>query len=136
MKRSPEWWFLMAVATVLFAAIGWLLFKGLLPEHFATFVIVYAGFVLLGDGATALASEKLAPSRIHVGPGERPSVNDTMTETAIAAGDFDGEGRGRVTVRSEVWRARANRDAGVAEGDSLRVLGRDGLTLLVEPGDS
>jgi membrane-bound serine protease (ClpP class) len=38
---------------------------------------------------------------------------------------------GQVRVKGELWRARC--DAGVTEGTHVRVVGRDGLTLLVEP---
>ena len=38
---------------------------------------------------------------------------------------------GRVRVRGESWRARC--EAGAGAGDRVRVIGREGLTLLVEP---
>ena len=40
---------------------------------------------------------------------------------------------GRVRVRGESWRAQCI--AGADAGDRVRVVGRDGLTLLVEPAD-
>ncbi len=132
MKHRPEWWFLMVFATFLFAAIGWFLLKGLLPEHAWLFIIFYFGFVVLGDGITAIASEKYAPSKIHVGPGERGTINDTPSETAVAVRDFDAAGFGKVKVRGEEWRAVVQGEVGVSRGDELRVLRRDGLTLHVE----
>lgn len=38
---------------------------------------------------------------------------------------------GRVRIRGESWRARCT--AGADAGDRVRVVGRDGLTLLIEP---
>ena len=38
---------------------------------------------------------------------------------------------GRVRVRGESWRARC--EAGAGTGDRVRVVGREGLTLVVEP---
>ena len=38
---------------------------------------------------------------------------------------------GQVRVEGELWRARCR--AGAEAGETVRVLGRDGLTLLVEP---
>ncbi|MGZ4256814.1 MAG: NfeD family protein [Gaiellaceae bacterium] len=38
---------------------------------------------------------------------------------------------GQVRLNGEIWEARAT--AAAAEGDTVRVVGRDGLTLLVEP---
>ena len=133
MKRSPEFWFLMTFATALFAFAGWVLLKDLIDKHFILFVLFYGLFVVLGDGLTALATEKFAPTFIHIGPGERFSKNHLTSETAKATGDFDEAGRGRVVVRSEVWRAELFGEAPVrvSEKDELQIVGRDGLTLLV-----
>jgi membrane-bound serine protease (ClpP class) len=38
---------------------------------------------------------------------------------------------GQVRVAGELWRARCER--GAAAGETVRIVGRDGLTLLVEP---
>ena len=38
---------------------------------------------------------------------------------------------GQVRLDGEIWEARC--DAGAAPGDTVRVTGRDGLTLIVEP---
>ena len=38
---------------------------------------------------------------------------------------------GQVRVQGELWRARC--DAGAAAGETVRIVGREGLTLLVEP---
>jgi membrane protein implicated in regulation of membrane protease activity len=40
---------------------------------------------------------------------------------------------GTVRIQGEVWQAHC--DAGIAAGQRVRVHGRDGLTLLVEPAD-
>jgi membrane protein implicated in regulation of membrane protease activity len=39
--------------------------------------------------------------------------------------------RGQVRIDGEIWEARC--DEGVAEGDAVRVVDRDNLTLIVEP---
>jgi membrane-bound serine protease (ClpP class) len=44
--------------------------------------------------------------------------------------EWQGEG-GRVRARGEIWSARAHR--ALKERDAVRVVGRDGLTLIVEP---
>jgi membrane-bound serine protease (ClpP class) len=38
---------------------------------------------------------------------------------------------GQIRVAGELWRARCERGAG--RGETVRIVGRDGLTLLVEP---
>ena len=40
-------------------------------------------------------------------------------------------GRGNIRIRGEIWSARS--DAALQPGDSVRVVRRDGLTLIVEP---
>lgn len=136
-KRKPEWWFLMGFATALFGLIGWIVLKDLFYEHVFLFIVFYSLFVVLGDGLTALAAEKIAPTHIHIGPGERSSKHHLTTETAVAASNFDDEGRGRVMVRSEIWRAElANDEDQISKQDTLRIVGRDGLTLLVRRADS
>lgn len=50
-------------------------------------------------------------------------------QTAIAEADFTG--RGRVHIRGEVWQAAS--DVPVRRGERVRVLGKDGLVLRVEP---
>ncbi len=45
-----------------------------------------------------------------------------------------GVATGQVTTEGEIWRARCARpDVRVQEGDRLRIVARDGLTVLVEP---
>lgn len=39
--------------------------------------------------------------------------------------------RGQIRLDGEIWEARC--DAGAAPGDTVRVIGREALTLLVEP---
>jgi membrane-bound serine protease (ClpP class) len=39
--------------------------------------------------------------------------------------------RGQVRVQGELWRARC--EAGADAGETVRIIGREGLTLLVEP---
>ena len=65
----------------------------------------------------------------HPGTGEetRPVVGrDGIAQERLSAG-----GEGYVRVGSELWRARTTRDA--AEGETVRVVERDGLTLVVDP---
>ena len=58
------------------------------------------------------------------------------TETLIGATGIavtDCRPAGTVRVRGEIWQGRC--DVGVPSGQPVRVSGRDGLTLLVEPVD-
>jgi membrane-bound serine protease (ClpP class) len=63
----------------------------------------------------------------------RPVVSGAeqlLTSTARAVAPFRGEGR--VRLHGEIWAARS-REPVVAAGQAVRIIGRDGLTLLVEP---
>jgi membrane-bound serine protease (ClpP class) len=62
----------------------------------------------------------------------RPVVSGAeqlLTTMGYAPTAFEGEGR--VRLHGEIWTARSQ--APVAAGQTVRVIGRDGLTLLVEP---
>jgi membrane-bound serine protease (ClpP class) len=63
----------------------------------------------------------------------RPVVSGAeqlLASTARAVAPFRGEGR--VLLHGEIWAARS-REPVVAAGQAVRIIGRDGLTLLVEP---
>ncbi len=65
----------------------------------------------------------------HPGTGEetRPLVGrDGVAQERLPAG-----GEGYVRVGSELWRARATHET--AEGETVRIIERDGLTLVVDP---
>lgn len=67
-----------------------------------------------------------------IGLRKRPSITgeqQMIGMTGEALEDFEREGR--VWARSESWYARS--DAPLHKGQSVRVLGMDGLTLIVEP---
>jgi len=62
----------------------------------------------------------------------RPVVSGAealLTATGHAVGAFEGEGR--VHLHGEIWTARS--DVPLAADQAVRVIGREGLTLLVEP---
>ena len=60
-----------------------------------------------------------------------PKVGPETLIGAIGSAVTDCRPTGTVRIRGEVWQARC--DAGVVVGRRVRVLSRDGLTLLVEP---
>ena len=60
-----------------------------------------------------------------------PKVGPETLIGSIGSAVTDCRPAGTVRVRGEVWQARC--ESGVGSGQRVRVLGRDGLTLLVEP---
>jgi len=93
-------------------------------------VLLFVMFV--GDVLVALGMQKVAPTKVSIGPGERATCDDLPAETATAIAHFDGNA-GRVSVRGESWNARteSTSERSIRCGDVVRVRGRDGLTLVV-----
>jgi len=79
--------------------------------------------------------------RLHAGRGfnnlqyhgDRQFDTDAPAELAVVVVGFDDTGKGRVRVRGETWRARQaeNDRASLDPGAVVRVVARDGLTLVV-----
>jgi membrane-bound ClpP family serine protease len=126
---------LSSVVTGTLALLGLLYFT----DWSISKVVVASGFfVLLGDLTLALTMEKVAPTKIAVGPGERYFHTDRSSDKAIVLSGFDTSPNGQVSVRGETWRAvRAPGDDGIlSKGMAVHVVERDGLTLVIATSDS
>jgi membrane-bound serine protease (ClpP class) len=99
----------------------------------ADFDLRLAWPVILGAAAsTALLSAGLLASAWHIRGRKPVSGAEEMIGLGARVVWWDGE-TGEVRVHGEVWRARGgDKTIAFAEGDHVRVLGRDGLTLIVE----
>lgn len=98
-----------------------------------TAVLLISGAVIVaGDIVLAFIMESVSPTRVVLRPGERQHRNDAPEERGVVVGDFE-DGSGSVSIRGEYWCARQS--AGCHEqleaGSPVRVLGRNGLTLVV-----
>jgi membrane protein implicated in regulation of membrane protease activity len=94
--------------------------------------------IVLGDVVTVVAFEYLAPTEIVVSPGEKEERYSELTLTATVVSGFAGATTGYVNVKGESWAARlasGNPDT-IVPGSSVRIEGRDGLTLRVISNDS
>jgi len=89
------------------------------------FVALGAG-ILLGFGELAFWNRTVRARRRVVGP-QTLIGRDAVVSTPCAPD-------GQVRIDGELWEARC--DAGAAVGDTVRIVGREGLTLLVEPVSS
>ena len=89
--------------------------------------------VFAGDLIMAFTMEAVAPTKVHIGPGEKVLVTDNPGEDAIVVSGFEDSAQGRVAIRGETWRAiRAPEDTGhLSAGATVRVIDRDGLTLVI-----
>ncbi|MEO1246189.1 MAG: NfeD family protein [Pseudomonadota bacterium] len=137
MSTRRAWWSVMLVSTaVIGLTVAFLLdrFTGLHKLGFLG-ALLFAMFV--GDVLVALGVQKIAPTKISIGPGERATRSDLPAETATAISHFDA-GDGRVEVRGETWKARAEPGAvrDIRGGDVVQVTDREGLTLVVSRTES
>lgn len=112
-------------------AVVLMFFAGI--ESFAAFIL---GFLLTSaafDVFLAWSFEAIAPTSVTIRPGEKLRHDSALEESAVVVSGFGGDSSGRVRVRGEDWTAR--RDAAetspLVPGSTVKVVGRDGLTLLV-----
>jgi membrane-bound ClpP family serine protease len=121
-----EMWLLLGTETIFFAALAawalWWLDRLLEP----TAIIGALLIIVIGDIATVLLMQQFAPTKITLAVGETSHLLGKVT------GGFCGSAAGTVLVRGEQWKARYKGAAKLGPGDSVRILSRTGLTLLVE----
>jgi membrane-bound serine protease (ClpP class) len=92
-----------------------------LPAPWGLIVVVVAGIVEVGE--TLFWVRLSRRRRIRMGAETLIGADATVVSECRPLG--------RIRVQGELWQARC--DAGADPGDVVRVRGRDGLTLLVEP---
>lgn len=113
------------VVALLFAAVFLLRDEPLLSRDFLrTFYFVGVALALVSGGVTAGAIA------LAVRTQDKP-VHDSLRDAEGTALEPVGED-GRVTVHGEVWNARSAAGP-IPQGNRIRVVGHEGLTLLVEP---
>jgi membrane-bound ClpP family serine protease len=109
-----------AVAAVITIGLHWAGFLSL--SWVAIITGIVTGFVAL----VALAVYTVHARRPQVGPEALLGVEGSVVETIPAGGE------GLVMVEGELWRARSVRDEDIPAGERVRVVGYEGLVLLVE----
>lgn len=134
MKRYSLTWWLVILPTSLTVGGTAILLTGLFTDwSLFVRVAVAALATSIADLAIAAGMEAVAPTRVHIGPGEKHLVSDSPAERAVIVSGFDSAPHGQVSIRGETWRAvRAPGDNGpLTTGMSVSVVDRDGLTLVV-----
>lgn len=130
-RFSRDWWLAILVVTAAISAASFLLLRGR-GLHPSELFLYCLAFSLFGDVVTALSMEAIVPTRVTIGPGDRQLRDDLPTELALVVSAFDDDGVGQVRIRGEIWRARASRVGfRPVVGSNVRVIDRDGLTLIV-----
>jgi membrane-bound serine protease (ClpP class) len=87
------------------------------------------GLVLVAAAAVVEVGESFF--WLHLSRRRRIQMGAETLIGATARVVSDCRPLGQVRLRGELWRARC--EAGASAGDTVRIVDRDGLTLLVEP---
>lgn len=137
LRFSRRWWLVIGVATLIVGAAAYLVLQHWTALSLEQLILYWLVITLAGDVVTAISMEAVAPTRVTIGPGDRQFAADDPVERAVVVG-FDADGRGRVRIRGETWRARQADDdhASLESGAEVKVVARDGLTLVVAATDS
>jgi membrane-bound ClpP family serine protease len=127
-RRKRFWWIIAIETASLLVAAAWLLSR--IDRLFEPAgLIVAAAIIAIGDVAMAIAMERRAPTRVLLGPGEGTAPVGRVMD------DFDSQGEGSIAFRGERWRARHRDRERLRRGDSVCVVAREGLSLVVERAD-
>lgn len=134
MKRYSLTWWLVILPTSVTVGGTTILLTSLFTD-WGIFMRVAVAALATGfaDLAIAALMEAVAPTRIHIGPGEKHLVSDIAAEKAVVVSGFDPAPHGQVSIRGETWRAvRAPGESGpLKAGTAVSVVDREGLTLIV-----
>ena len=131
-RYSSLWWSSILLSSVATGGGSFALLTLLTALPVETAILISIDAVVAGDVALAFIMESVSPTRLLLRPGERRHRSDIPEEFGTVIGGFEG-GSGRVSVRGEHWCARqsAGCDRPLEAGSPVRVVARNGLTLVV-----
>ena len=135
MKRySIQWWSVILPTSVIVGVPTFFLVGLLTGWDIAERIAIAFVATLAADLAIAASMEAVAPTIVNIGPGDRILHSETPAEEATVVCGFDSSPHGRVSVRGETWSAtRLPDDFDVlSKGMSVRVVGRNGLNLVIK----
>ncbi|MDH3728053.1 MAG: NfeD family protein [Myxococcales bacterium] len=132
-RFSRRWWLVIGATTLVIGAAVFLVLRYWTALALEQLILYWLIITFVGDVITAISMEAVAPTRVTIGPGDRQFDADHLAEVAVVVVGFDDAGQGRVRIRGETWRARqAETDrVSLQSGTEVRVVARDGLTLVV-----
>lgn len=133
LRFSRRWWLVIGATTFVIGAAVFLVLRYWTALALEQLILYWLIITFVGDVITAISMEAVAPTRVTIGPGDRQFDADHLAEVAVVVVGFDDAGQGRVRIRGETWRARqAETDrVSLQSGTEVRVVARDGLTLVV-----
>ena len=134
MKRySAIWWSAILPTSVIVGGPTFLLTGYFSGWDFLERVAVVVVLTLVVDLAIAAWMERVAPTRVSIGPGERVLNSEFAAEKAKVVDGFGSSAHGQVSIRGETWSAiRLPDDTGIlSAGMVVSVVDRNGLSLIV-----
>lgn len=135
-RFTPEWWLWMTTGIFIFGGVtvGAMYLLGVFSDPLILLVVFLVGSVA-GDIILAVAFEAVAPSQVTLGPGDRANRGDEVAELGTVVSGFEASPVGKVRIRGEIWMARCRRNSLLTLdcGARVRILEREGLTLLISP---
>jgi membrane protein implicated in regulation of membrane protease activity len=133
-RFSAEWWIWLAGGAFAFGVCTFIVlyWRGIFTDPIPLLLVALAGSAI-GDLLMAASFEAIAPSKVTLGPGERVNRSDDILELATVVSGFNDSAEGRVRARGEIWGARCHDGTplSLTAGVKVKIVDRDGLTLLI-----
>ncbi|MYF70495.1 MAG: hypothetical protein F4053_08715 [Proteobacteria bacterium] len=123
--QRRQLWLVLLVETVFLGILAvWVLIR--LDRLFEPVSLLVAlAIIVISDVIAVVLMQAYAPTRITFSPGERELEGQVLD-------GFGASNRGRVLLRGEQWSARSQGSGPIKPGDTVRIVSRRGLNLLVE----
>ena len=131
-RYSKYWWAAVLLSSAVTGGGTFLLLLLLTDLSIEMALKISIALVLIGDIVLAIIMQAISPTHVKLGPGERWHDEEPPRDVGVVKTRFE-EGRGKVSIRGETWHARQSDDSDVPLeiGESVRVIEREGLTLVV-----
>ncbi|MGD8482873.1 MAG: NfeD family protein [Gammaproteobacteria bacterium] len=132
-RFSKPWWISLASGSCLFGLLTYGVLRAFGAVDDDHLVLYLLTGIAMGDALLAISLEVITPTQVTLRPGERRTSSCNLDETAEVLSGFQHAHSGRVTVRGESWAARMvdEHPVHLTPGSVVRVVGREGLTLLI-----
>ena len=123
--QRRQLWLVLLVETVFLGILAvWVLVR--LDRLFEPVSLLVAlAIIVISDVIAVVLMQADAPTRITFSPGEGELEGQALD-------GFGTSDRGRVLLRGEQWSARSQGSGPINPGDTVRVVSRRGLKLIVE----
>jgi len=123
----------MGATTIAVGVVGFLSFQIISGVTVAQFILFWFALTAVVDIMVARGMQRIGPTRVTIGPGEKQFDADKLKKLATVVSGFSDSDIGKVRIHGEIWSARLvpNDGAHVRTGNSVMVVDRDGLILLV-----